>query len=264
MKLESAFRRKSVIIMDFDGTVADTSRIHEAAFRTVFRAHGIGHFSYAEFAGMPTVDVVKTVVDRAGVDLRPAELSRAVQEKQHIARNLMERLRPMPGALAFIQAAHAASFRLGLATGGSSATVRAGLQALGLEWAFDSVVTADDVDRGKPEPDAYLAVLGELRVEPRKSVAIEDAESGVMAALAAGLDVVAVGENADAISARITAVPAADFTLLTEIVGMAAPVTKPDAAAAATSPTNKPSPPWDSGGEPLSGSSQSRSAPNEY
>lgn len=66
------------------------------------------------------------------------------------------------------------------------------LEVLGLRGAFDFVVTRDDVTNGKPDPEIYLLVAQELGVAPGDCLVVEDSPSGVQAALAAGMEVVAV------------------------------------------------------------------------
>ncbi len=66
------------------------------------------------------------------------------------------------------------------------------LKIIDLLGEFDFVATRDDVDRGKPDPEIYHLALSELQVAPDKSLAIEDSPSGVQAALAAGVHVIAV------------------------------------------------------------------------
>jgi beta-phosphoglucomutase-like phosphatase (HAD superfamily) len=66
------------------------------------------------------------------------------------------------------------------------------LEVLDLTEAFDFVATKDDVENGKPDPEIYLLVAMELGVPPEDCLVIEDSPSGVEAALAAGMKVVAV------------------------------------------------------------------------
>jgi len=66
------------------------------------------------------------------------------------------------------------------------------LDILGLADEFDVVVTRDDVEHGKPDPEMHLLVARELGVEPEECLAIEDSPAGVKAALAAGAEIVAV------------------------------------------------------------------------
>jgi beta-phosphoglucomutase-like phosphatase (HAD superfamily) len=66
------------------------------------------------------------------------------------------------------------------------------LEILELTQAFDFVASRDDVENGKPDPEIYLLVADELGVSPKECLVVEDSPTGVRAALAAGMNVVAV------------------------------------------------------------------------
>lgn len=69
------------------------------------------------------------------------------------------------------------------------------LAALGLQGAFDFIATADDVERGKPDPEIYLLALDHLGFRPEQCMALEDSAAGVRAALAAGVPVMAIANE---------------------------------------------------------------------
>ena len=79
-----------------------------------------------------------------------------------------------------------------LATQSHRAQARRVLDILGLADEFDVVVTRDDVEHGKPDPEMHLLAARELDVVPEECLAIEDSPAGVKAALAAGAEIVAV------------------------------------------------------------------------
>jgi beta-phosphoglucomutase len=79
-----------------------------------------------------------------------------------------------------------------LATQSHSEQARRVLDILGLADEFDVVVTRDDVEHGKPDPEMHLLAARELGVRPEECLAIEDSPAGVKAALAAGTEIVAV------------------------------------------------------------------------
>ncbi len=81
---------------------------------------------------------------------------------------------------------------LGLASSSPRLLIEAVLSAAQLLSAFTATVSSDEVSRGKPAPDIYLAVAEKLGAPPESCVAVEDSENGLRAALAAGLQVVAV------------------------------------------------------------------------
>jgi beta-phosphoglucomutase-like phosphatase (HAD superfamily) len=66
------------------------------------------------------------------------------------------------------------------------------LDALGLTGLFDATACAEDVERGKPDPQIYLVAASRLEVEPERCVVVEDAPAGIEAARRAGMRVVGV------------------------------------------------------------------------
>ena len=90
---------------------------------------------------------------------------------------------------------HAWARAVALVTTSGRHTVGLVLDALGLAGAFDTLVTADDVERTKPDPEGYRLALARLGADAARSLAIEDSPAGARAARAAGLDVLAVPDD---------------------------------------------------------------------
>jgi beta-phosphoglucomutase-like phosphatase (HAD superfamily) len=86
----------------------------------------------------------------------------------------------------------AARWPLGLASSSPPRLIEAALAATGLTDAFTVTLSTEQVARGKPAPDVYLAVAQRLGQDPRRCVAVEDSSNGVRSAAAAGMRVVAV------------------------------------------------------------------------
>jgi beta-phosphoglucomutase-like phosphatase (HAD superfamily) len=98
-------------------------------------------------------------------------------------------------ALSYARAAaelRGAGYRTGLATMSHTEQARRVLGILGLTDAFDAMATRDDVEHGKPDPEIDLLVARELGAKPEDCPVIEDSPAGVAAALAAGMDAIAV------------------------------------------------------------------------
>ncbi len=94
--------------------------------------------------------------------------------------------------MALLQEARRTHCKVGLATMSYCSRVRRVLEILDLTDAFSFVASRDDVEHGKPDPEIYLMVARELGIPPEECLVIEDSPTGVKAALAAGMDVVAV------------------------------------------------------------------------
>lgn len=96
------------------------------------------------------------------------------------------------GAGAFLEICQAEGIKLGIATSNSRQLVENVISAHGLHTHFDSIMTACEVEKGKPAPDIYLAVAKELNVEPERCLVFEDIVPGILAGKNAGMKVCAV------------------------------------------------------------------------
>lgn len=97
-----------------------------------------------------------------------------------------------PHNIALLHELRGAGYLTGLATMSHTEQARRILSILGLTDSFDVVATRDDVEHGKPDPEIDLLVARELGVGPEDCLVIEDSPAGVTAAVAAGMDVIAV------------------------------------------------------------------------
>jgi HAD superfamily hydrolase (TIGR01509 family) len=99
---------------------------------------------------------------------------------------------PMPGVLELLDALGDAGVPLGLATNSGREFATRALRGARLLERFGAVVSAEDVEHPKPAPDVYLAAADALGADPAACVALEDSETGVAAARAAGMVVVGI------------------------------------------------------------------------
>jgi len=182
-------------LFDFDGTLVDTSPLHAEAYRRVLqerRPDLVAGFDYHALKGKTT---------RAGyaaLGVPEADLDAFTTAKQALFRAAVAagRMYIMPGAIDLLNALAAQGDSLFLVTSGSLGSVSEALKAAALTGLFRGIVTADDVARGKPAPDPFLLCLERFDLDPKQSVVVEDALSGVQSAHAAGLPVIAVHDRA--------------------------------------------------------------------
>ncbi len=178
---------KRLLIFDLDGTIADTSPLHEAAFARVLGRFGIA-IDYAKVAGMSTRSALRRIRDDNGLAWSESQIEELAKEKQDgVRRAIASGLNAMPGMDSFIRCV-LGNYRLALVTSGSRDTVNASIHALGYRGIFEVVITADDVENGKPSPEGFLKALDLLGVAPEVAVIIEDSEAGFLAAQLAGVD----------------------------------------------------------------------------
>ena len=104
-----------------------------------------------------------------------------------ILRQYREQAEPVDGASCLVLGLARKRVPIALASSSGRAWVEACLQRIGLDNAFDHVVTGSDVLEGKPDPEIYLLAATRLAIDPRLCLAIEDAPAGIASAKAAGM-----------------------------------------------------------------------------
>ncbi|MEU8433933.1 HAD family phosphatase [Streptomyces sp. NPDC029216] len=181
-------------LFDLDGTLIDTEPRSREAWTRLFRSHGVpfDEHTIRGFAGRPGREALLDHVHRfAGrtVDELFAEALHYTTLPD------MPAVEPVPGAVELVVRLRASGVPVGLVTSGTRDYARAELTAIGALSHFDVMVTADDVTRGKPDPQGYLAGCAALGVDPSATVVFEDAPAGVAAAKAAGARVVAIASD---------------------------------------------------------------------
>lgn len=174
-------------IFDCDGTLADSMVVHHRAWLAALAEHGAAiDFTWDLFtsrAGMTLPSTVRELNAQFGLTLDPDALT-ASQRREY------ERFLPTVQPIAdVVELARRVSrtHPVAVASGGERQVVLRTLELIGLGQTFPVVVTAEDVQRGKPEPDMFLLAAERLGVPPSECVVFEDAVLGLEAARRAGM-----------------------------------------------------------------------------
>jgi HAD superfamily hydrolase (TIGR01509 family) len=171
------------VLSDMDGVLVDSgAAIARAWSRFAARHHLDPEVVLAATHGRPTIDVIRTVAP-----CLDAEREAAAVEREQIED--VDGVQALPGARELVESAPAGRFAV--VTSASRRLAEARLRAAGIPIP-DVLVTADEVERGKPHPASYLHAARILGVAPAHSVVLEDAPAGVDAGVAAGMTVIAV------------------------------------------------------------------------
>lgn len=188
----SSTNRVQAVIFDLDGVLVMTEALKAAAHVATVNAFGgeLDLSIYGRWMGKAHDLVRDAFIAEAGIQARPEEYTDMYRKTYQ---RLMESgLRTTPGAKELLTALEARAYRLAMVTSSKQWMVDEVLTQLGLGRYFEVVVSADDVEREKPEPDAYLLALKKLRMAAAEAVVVEDSEPGVRAARGAGIRVIAV------------------------------------------------------------------------
>lgn len=180
----STVLRADAVLFDSDGVLVDSHEQVELAWRTVADSFGLDWGQLrTELVGVPARQTLAR-------HLRGAELDHAVAQLEDLEVETASATPAIPGAVELTRSLPAGAYAIV-----TSAARRLGLarwMAAGIRIP-DVVVSADDVQRGKPDPEPFLAAATRLGVDPRRCVVFEDSDAGGAAARAAGATVVAVG-----------------------------------------------------------------------
>jgi HAD superfamily hydrolase (TIGR01509 family) len=181
------------VIFDMDGVLLDSGAHHREAWRALLNELGVPPVQ-PEFwrltIGRPSVEAVPLLLGRA----TPwPEAQRLAERKQdHYRRLARGGPPPVRGVVAFIDTLAARSVPCAVATSASRFDADRLLGRTGLRDRFGIVVTAEDVRRGKPDPEVYLRAADGLGLSPPQCLVFEDAVVGVQAARSAGMRVIGV------------------------------------------------------------------------
>jgi HAD superfamily hydrolase (TIGR01509 family) len=179
------------VIFDLDGVLIDSEPVWERVRRALVADRG-GHWppdAQHRLMGMSTPEWARYLSEDLGVGLPPDEV--AAQVIDQMAASYREHLPLLPGAVEAVRRL-AARWPLGLASSAPAALIETVLQAASLRSYFAVTMSTEQVPRGKPAPDIYLAVAARLGHPPANCAAIEDSTNGLLSATAAGLHVIAL------------------------------------------------------------------------
>lgn len=193
------------IIFDFDGVIVDSEPVHLATFQEVLRGEGIDlpHDDYYEkYLGFDDHDCFQAVSVDFGKTFDDAKVRELTAAKtQLVLKQFQTSVQALPGAVELIRRLAETGAPMGICSGSLRQEIELASQAVGVRECFQVIVAAEDVSKGKPDPEGYrlalqrLAPLAKNGPDPSKTVVIEDSPAGIESAKAIGLKVLAVGTS---------------------------------------------------------------------
>ena len=181
-------------IVDCDGTIADSMRLHHKAWQFALKENGATiDYTWEIFTGLAGVghaDTVRKLNARFGMHLYPDKVT---MDKENWYAGHVEEVQPITPMTDYVRSLHAKGAKMAVASGGPRTLVLRTLRAIGLEGMFQAVVTQDDITHSKPDPEIFLKAAQRIGADPSKCVVFEDSVLGIAGAKSAGMDWVKIG-----------------------------------------------------------------------
>ncbi|MCD8500839.1 MAG: beta-phosphoglucomutase [Bacillaceae bacterium] len=185
-------------IFDLDGVIVDTAKFHYLAWRRL--ANELG-FDFSEednerLKGVSRMDSLNILLEIGGKTLDDETKEELAQKKNDWYVELisdMDETEILPGVKQFLTSLKDAGIKISL--GSASKNAKSILTRIGLIEMFDAIVDGTDIDKAKPDPQVFLLGAEALKLDPSECVVFEDAQSGVEAAINAGMYVIGVGSE---------------------------------------------------------------------
>lgn len=190
------------VIFDFDGVIADSEGLHYRALNEVFKLHGVDvprDVHWEKYLGYTDRENIEAVSRDYGMGLLAEQVREMMDRKGQIFADLVRREDPLiAGVESFISLLEKNGIRRAICSGALLSDIQEMLANTDLIGRFDVIVTADDIQKGKPDPEGYLLTLEKLNsmekslIQADECVVVEDSHWGLEAAAAAGMHRVAV------------------------------------------------------------------------
>ena len=185
--------RKAGAIFDWDGVIINSAAHHEASWERLAKECGkiLPENHFKRGFGMKNEVIIPELLGWTSV---PTEVRILSLRKEALYREVVREkgIEALPGVREFLQTLKDNGVPCVIGSSTHRENITTTLEVLGLEDFFASLVTAEDVKRGKPDPEVFLTAATRIDVDPADAVVFEDALVGIAAAKSAGMRVVAV------------------------------------------------------------------------
>lgn len=186
------------LLFDLDGVLVDTAVYHYQAWLRLAKTMG---FEFTEnqneeLKGISRMDSLDKVLGWGNVTKTDAEKQELATRKNEWYVEMINKMTPdevLPGALAFLQAAHEAGYKMALGSASKNAGII--LKNTNIAHFFDAIVDGNSVAKSKPNPEVFLKGAGLLNLKPVECVVFEDAFAGIEAAKRGGMKAIGIGNE---------------------------------------------------------------------
>ncbi len=184
------------VLWDMDGTLVDSEDLHWISWKNTLAMDGIfiTHRQFLSSFGQRNDSILPQWL---GAEATPERMERIASAKEELYRRRVRRngISPLPGVANWLHRLHQVGWLQAIASAAPRANVDAVLEALSATHIFQAIVSADDVHRGKPDPEVYLTAAARVGVPPEQCIVVEDALAGIEGARRAGMRCIGVSRN---------------------------------------------------------------------
>jgi len=192
------------VLWDMDGTLIDSEEFHWRSWQEAMAKEGIAitHEQFLASFGQRNDSILPRWL---GSTATPERMERIAEAKEELYRSLVRRqgMSPLQGVANWVHTLHKQGWLQAIASAAPRANVEVILEALGASHLFQAIVAAEDVSRGKPDPEVYLTAASRVGVPPVRCVVVEDAVAGIEGARRAGMRSIGVGHNSKRLAADV-------------------------------------------------------------
>ncbi len=186
------------IIFDLDGVICTTDAFHKKAWGAIAEKVGarFDDSTNSLIRGVSRMDSLNAILNASNVVLSESEKETFCFEKNELYKKYLSSLSENDiedGALEVIDFARKNGIKI--AIGSSSKNTKFILKKIGLIDAFEIIVDGNDIKNSKPDPEVFLLAAKRLRLTPKECIVIEDAVSGIEAAVRGGFDAVGIKDG---------------------------------------------------------------------
>jgi len=196
------------VIFDFDGVITDSEILHFRAFNEVLKQYGTEITTkdyYTTYLGLTDVDCYKLLIEQGLLKISEGDIDKLVEKKARVFEELVKTEgRIIEGVRDFLQMLSNNGIPMAICSGALLSEIELILEQAKLRHYFSTIVSAEQIKKGKPHPDGFLLTLQKLNrnrsdaILAEQCVVIEDSHWGLRAAKAAGMHTVAVTNTYDA------------------------------------------------------------------
>jgi len=196
--------RERAVLWDMDGTLIDSEEFHWIAWRDTLANEGITitREQFLSSFGQRNDSIIPRWLGAAAT---PERIERIATAKEELYRHLVrsEGISPLPGVARWLHYLHKEGWLQAIASAAPRANIDTVLEMLSATHIFQGIVSAEDVHRGKPDPEVFLAAASRVGVPPERCIVVEDAVAGVQAARNAGMRSIGVNRNGKTLPADV-------------------------------------------------------------